>query len=102
MGTIAWTQGDSPLVPFAAGYERKLLELGHKPGAVAKYLGLMGQLSRWLAGEGLGVGDLTPARVHSDQGRHPGRRAGQHNPVPRPSDPRRKPRATTEYTRGRR
>lgn len=79
MGTIAWTRGDGPLVPFAGGYERKLLGLGHKPGAVQHYLGLMGQLNRWLAGEGLRVGDLTPAKVEEFLG---ARRAGGRRRVP--------------------
>lgn len=52
MGTVAWTRGDGPLVPFAGGYGRKLFGLGHKPGVVKHYLGPMGQLSRWLACEG--------------------------------------------------
>ncbi len=79
MGTIAWTHGDGPLVPFAAGYERKLLGLGHKPGALAKYLGLMGQLDHWLAGAGLGVGDLSLARVEEFLA---ARRAGGQRRVP--------------------
>jgi integrase/recombinase XerD len=49
--------------PFADGYKRKLVALGHKPTTVRQHLRLMGQLSGWLAGEGLGAGDLTRARA---------------------------------------
>ena len=48
---------------FADGYKRKLVALGHKPTTVRQHLRLMGQLSGWLAGEGLGAGDLTRARA---------------------------------------
>jgi site-specific recombinase XerD len=63
MPTIAWTCGDGPLVEFAAGFERKLVGLGYRPGGVAMQLRLMRQLDRWLADTGLAVGDLTPERV---------------------------------------
>jgi integrase/recombinase XerD len=63
MATIAWTRGDGPLVAFAGGFERKLVGLGYRPGGVAMHLRLMRQLDGWLAGAGLAVGDLTPARV---------------------------------------
>lgn len=63
MSTIAWTCSDGPLVGFAAGFERKLVELGYRPGGVRMHLRLMRQLNRWLADAGLAVGDLNPARV---------------------------------------
>jgi integrase/recombinase XerD len=63
MGTISWTCGDGPLVQFAAGFERKLVGLGYRPGGAAVQLGLMGQLDRWLAEAGLAAADLSPARV---------------------------------------
>ena len=63
MGTNSWTSGGGPLAPFADGYKRKLVALGHKPTTVRQHLRLMGQLSGWLAGEGLGAGDLTRARA---------------------------------------
>ena len=49
MSTIAWTCSDGPLVGFAAGFERKLVELGYRPGGVGMHLRLMRQLNRWLA-----------------------------------------------------
>jgi hypothetical protein len=63
MPTIAWTCSDGPLVGFAAGFERKLVELGYRPGGVRMHLRLMRQLNRWLADAGLAVGDLNPARI---------------------------------------
>jgi hypothetical protein len=54
MGTVSWTRGDGPLVPFAEGFWRELLRLGHPPGGAKHHLVLMGQLNRWLLGEGLG------------------------------------------------
>ena len=63
MGTNSWTSGGGPLAPFADGYKRKLVALGHKPTTVRQHLRLMGQLIGWLAGEGLGAGDLTRARA---------------------------------------
>ena len=49
MSTIAWTCSDGPLVGFAAGFERKLVELGYRPGGLRMHFRLMGQLNRWLA-----------------------------------------------------
>jgi|AntDryMetagUQ255_1029468.scaffolds.fasta_scaffold02501_2 site-specific recombinase XerD len=60
MGTQSWTQGQGPLVPFAAEFRNSLLEVGHPPASLEHYLALMGQLNRWLAAEGVGVGELTP------------------------------------------
>ena len=69
------SRGDGPLVRFASGFELKLVGLGYRPATVSRYLGLMGQLNRWLADEGLGVGDLSPARVEEFLGvRRAGRR----------------------------
>ncbi len=61
MGTTGWMTGEGPLVPFAAGFEQELVLRGHKPGAIAKHLGLMGQLNRWMASADLAVCDLTPS-----------------------------------------
>jgi integrase/recombinase XerD len=65
MGTIAWTQGEGPLVPFADGYREALKQRGHRPGGVKPHLILMGQLNRWLSSEGLGVEALTSARAEA-------------------------------------
>lgn len=63
MATISWIRGDGPLAAFAAGFERRLVGLGYRPGGVAMHLRLMRQLDRWLADAGLAVGDLTQVRV---------------------------------------
>ncbi|MFD7012237.1 hypothetical protein [Rhodococcus jostii] len=63
MGTISWMRGAGPLVPFAEGFEEELRRLGHRPGAVRHHMVLMGQLDRWLTGEGLAVEDLSIAQV---------------------------------------
>lgn len=60
MGTQSWTQGQGPLVPFAAEFRNSLLGVGHPPASLKHYLALMGQLNRWLAVEGVGVDKLTP------------------------------------------
>ncbi|MFE3281267.1 hypothetical protein [Nocardia sp. NPDC059239] len=61
MGTTGWMAGEGPLVEFAAGFEQELLARGHKPGAIAKHLGLMGQLNRWMTSTDLAAGDLGAA-----------------------------------------
>jgi integrase/recombinase XerD len=61
MGTVAWTRGEGPLVSFAEGFWQELLAQGHPPGGAKHHLVLMGQLNRWLLGEVLAAGDLTPA-----------------------------------------
>ncbi|MFE3281055.1 tyrosine-type recombinase/integrase [Nocardia sp. NPDC059239] len=63
MGTTGWMAGEGPLVEFAAGFEQELLARGHKPGAIAKHLGLMGQLNRWMTSTDLAAGDLRAAVV---------------------------------------
>lgn len=63
MGKVSWTRGDSPLAPFAAGYRQVLAGRGYTPGSAKYHVLLMGQLSRWMAGEGLDVDRLTPDRV---------------------------------------
>jgi integrase/recombinase XerD len=59
MGTVSWTRGAGPLVPFADGFRQELLGVGHPPAGVKHYLVLMGQLNRQLAGDGREVGELT-------------------------------------------
>nr|WP_179377731.1 site-specific integrase [Rhodococcus sp. ACS1] len=56
-------RGAGPLVPFAEGFEEELRRLGHRPGAIRHHMVLMGQLDRWLTGEGLAVEDLSIALV---------------------------------------
>jgi site-specific recombinase XerD len=61
MGTVSWARGEGPLVPFAEGFWRELLRLGHPPGGAKHHLALMCQLNRWMLSEGLAAGELTPA-----------------------------------------
>jgi integrase/recombinase XerD len=61
MSAISWARGDGPLVPFAEGFWLELLGLGHPPGGAKHHLALMGKLNRWMRGEGLAAGELTPA-----------------------------------------
>lgn len=62
-GTVSWTRGEGPLAPFAGGFWQELLGQGRTPGAARHHLVLMGQLDRWLAGEGMGAGELTLAEA---------------------------------------
>ena len=48
-----------PLAGFAPGFSEVLVGRGYASGSIAQQLGLISQLSRWLDGEGLGVGDLS-------------------------------------------
>lgn len=52
-----------PLAPHAAGFRRELARLGYTPNAASDQLRLMAHVSRWLTSQGLGVEDVTPARV---------------------------------------
>lgn len=52
-----------PLAPYVAGFRQELQSQGYAPGSAALQLQLVGQLSRWLDGQGLDVGGLTPQRV---------------------------------------
>ena len=59
MGTQSWKKGRGPLIPFADGFEVRLVGMGHAQGSVKRYLVLMGQLNRWLTAAGLGVEEIT-------------------------------------------
>ena len=61
MSAISWACGEGPLAPFAEGFWRELLAQGHPPGGARHHLTLMGRLNRWMCGEGLAAGELTPA-----------------------------------------
>ena len=52
-----------PLAPHAAGFRQELSQQGYTPHSASNQLQLMGHVSRWLAGCGLGVAELNPARV---------------------------------------
>lgn len=59
MGTVSWTRGHGPLMPFADGFRRHLIGLGYPPGSAKHQLDLMGQLDHWLTAEDLAVGEVT-------------------------------------------
>ena len=50
-----------PLAPFAPGYLGELDRWRYKSSAKYAQMLVMARLSGWLAGEGLGASDLTPA-----------------------------------------
>jgi site-specific recombinase XerD len=54
---------DGPLAAFADGYRLELMGRGYSPDTAQDHLALMGQLSRWLSGECLSVGELTLVRA---------------------------------------
>jgi integrase/recombinase XerD len=49
-----------PLEPYAAGFTAELARLGYTSGSAYGQMLLMAHVSRWLAGEGLDAGGLTP------------------------------------------
>lgn len=61
------------LAPFVEGYRVRLLELGYTPGTVRGMLKVLGQLGRWMAGEGLEPGQVNDAAI---EGFLAARRAG--------------------------
>jgi integrase/recombinase XerD len=52
-----------PLEPYAEAFRGELAGQGYSPDAAAVHLQVMGHLSGWLAGQGLGGSALTPAMV---------------------------------------
>jgi len=52
-----------PLEPYAEAFCGELAGQGYSPDAAAVHLQVMGHLSGWLAGQGLGGSALTPAMV---------------------------------------
>jgi site-specific recombinase XerD len=56
---------DGLLGPLVEGYRVRLLELGYTPGTVRGMLKVMGQLGRWMAGEGVEPGRLDIAAVEA-------------------------------------
>ena len=63
MSNVSWVQGGGPLAAFADGYAADLTRLGFTRHSVVTHLVLMGQLSRWMTGVGIVVGDLTEQRA---------------------------------------
>jgi integrase/recombinase XerD len=52
-----------PLAMFTEGFRAELERLGYRPGSAEVQMLLMGRVSCWLEGEGLGAGDLTAVGV---------------------------------------
>lgn len=50
---------EGPLLPYVAAYRTYLQNAGYVPHTVSHQLQLLAHLSRWLAAESLGVGELT-------------------------------------------
>jgi site-specific recombinase XerD len=49
-----------PLTPFVDGFHSLLLQQGYSPSSAEAHLRLLAHASRWLAAEGLDVGQVTP------------------------------------------
>ena len=54
---------DGPLAPYADGFRIELVRQGYSPWTAVLHLQLMGHLSRWLAGQGIGGSVVTPELV---------------------------------------
>ena len=63
MDRIGWGRGVGPLAQYADAYRLELTRLGYAPGSVRNRMKLVGQLSRWLSSEGIGLAQLTSASV---------------------------------------
>jgi integrase/recombinase XerD len=65
MGRPSMVRVIGPCVPHVVGFRRELERLGYKPNPTCDQLRLMAHVSRWLDTRGLGVEELTPARVEA-------------------------------------
>jgi len=63
MGNPSRVRVVGPLAPYAAGFRAEIEAQGYRRGPVCDQLRLMAHVSRWLVGQSLDVGDLTPERV---------------------------------------
>ncbi len=63
MGRPSGVQVTGPLAMFSDGFRLELARQGFTDNSACNHLQLMAHASRWLAAQGFGVGDLTPARV---------------------------------------
>ncbi len=54
---------EGPLEPFARGFGEQLVSQGYARSSAVAQVQLMAHLSRWMAGEGVSVAELTPARL---------------------------------------
>ena len=50
-----------PLTAYASGFAAELSRVGYRENPTADQVRLLAHLSRWLASEGLGAAELTPA-----------------------------------------
>jgi site-specific recombinase XerD len=58
-------RNDGPLGPFVVGYRVWLLEAGYTPQTTRGMVMVLGQLGRWMDGEGVAVGVVSTAAVES-------------------------------------
>ena len=63
MGDLSRIRVTGPLEPYVSGFVAALVERGYTPVSAAHQVRLMAHVSRWLASEGLGPDDLSPAQV---------------------------------------
>src|SRR5207244_8436004 len=61
MGNPSRVRVTGPLQAYAAGFASELGRIGYTQHSTAHQLRVFAHLSRWLAAEGLGLGELTPA-----------------------------------------
>lgn len=57
------TRVTGPLAPYAVGFEAELTRLGYAARSATALIGLVGQLSRWLEGQGRDAGELSAQAV---------------------------------------
>lgn len=63
MGRPSRVRVIGPLASHAAGFRQELARQGYTPHSASSQLQLMAHASRWLESAGLGLDELTPARV---------------------------------------
>jgi len=63
VGDLSRIRVTGPLESYVSGFVAALVERGYTPVSAAHQLRLMAHVSRWLASEGWGPDDLSPARV---------------------------------------
>jgi integrase/recombinase XerD len=63
MSSVSEVRVSGPLAAFASGFAAELVRRGYRPGSAREQLRLMADASEWLAGRGLGPGDLTEVEV---------------------------------------
>jgi integrase/recombinase XerD len=63
MSRVSCVQVTGPLAEYAEGFGCYLAGAGYTPLSAANQVRVMARLSRWLAGQGLGPGDLGAGRV---------------------------------------